>query len=94
MAVSLLLCRLPFEQDVEQGNVAHLGDCDGKRSEHVSECVCLPISVQANSLHCLCPGAHITRVPFGRTIQWHRDRVSVYTVGGRGVWGKKPTNKH
>uniref|UniRef100_A0A8C5DJB5 Sema domain-containing protein n=1 Tax=Gouania willdenowi TaxID=441366 RepID=A0A8C5DJB5_GOUWI len=25
--------RLPFEQDVEQGNVAHLGDCDGKRSQ-------------------------------------------------------------
>uniref|UniRef100_A0A8D3EBE1 Sema domain, transmembrane domain (TM), and cytoplasmic domain, (semaphorin) 6Bb n=1 Tax=Scophthalmus maximus TaxID=52904 RepID=A0A8D3EBE1_SCOMX len=28
--------RLPFEQDVEQGNVAHLGDCDGKRSDSQS----------------------------------------------------------
>uniref|UniRef100_A0A7N6FLX4 Sema domain-containing protein n=1 Tax=Anabas testudineus TaxID=64144 RepID=A0A7N6FLX4_ANATE len=29
--------RLPFEQDVEQGNVAHLGDCDGKRSDSQPE---------------------------------------------------------
>uniref|UniRef100_H2SEX5 Semaphorin 6B n=1 Tax=Takifugu rubripes TaxID=31033 RepID=H2SEX5_TAKRU len=29
--------RLPFEQDIEQGNVAHLGDCDGKRSPSLSE---------------------------------------------------------
>lgn len=41
MTVSLLLCRLPFEQDVEQGNVAHLGDCDGKGSECVCVCVCV-----------------------------------------------------
>uniref|UniRef100_A0A3B5LZ16 Sema domain, transmembrane domain (TM), and cytoplasmic domain, (semaphorin) 6Bb n=1 Tax=Xiphophorus couchianus TaxID=32473 RepID=A0A3B5LZ16_9TELE len=28
--------RLPFEQDVEHGNVAHLGDCDGKRTDSLS----------------------------------------------------------
>lgn len=43
MAVSLLLCRLPFEQDVEQGNVAHLGDCDGKRNDE-SVRVCPQVS--------------------------------------------------
>lgn len=51
MTLSLLLCRLPFEQDVEQGNVAHLGDCDGKRSDSQSAfvCVCFTTSVNANS---------------------------------------------
>uniref|UniRef100_A0A7N6AUW3 Sema domain-containing protein n=1 Tax=Anabas testudineus TaxID=64144 RepID=A0A7N6AUW3_ANATE len=33
--------RLPFEQDVEQGNVAHLGDCDGKRSDSQPVCAIL-----------------------------------------------------
>ena len=53
MTVSFLFCRLPFEQDVEQGNVAHLGDCDGKKRMFrlclfVRVCVCLSTSVRAN----------------------------------------------
>lgn len=25
--------RLPFEQDVDNGNTSHLGDCDGKMTD-------------------------------------------------------------
>lgn len=60
MTVSPLLCRLPFEQDVEQGNVAHLGDCDGKRSDSQSvrvlyECVCVCVFLQVLKLIALLP---------------------------------------
>uniref|UniRef100_A0A3Q3X7Z3 Sema domain-containing protein n=1 Tax=Mola mola TaxID=94237 RepID=A0A3Q3X7Z3_MOLML len=67
--------RLPFEQDVEQGNVAHLGDCDGKWHG----CACLPTSVKANSSLVFAPAFTTGAVLSGLIVCWimsHRHRHS------------------
>uniref|UniRef100_A0A8C5DJD6 Sema domain-containing protein n=1 Tax=Gouania willdenowi TaxID=441366 RepID=A0A8C5DJD6_GOUWI len=57
--------RLPFEQDVEQGNVAHLGDCDGKRSQIPNGLVSVNLLV-VSAVSAFATGAIIS----GLTVCW------------------------
>uniref|UniRef100_A0A673CGM5 Sema domain, transmembrane domain (TM), and cytoplasmic domain, (semaphorin) 6Bb n=1 Tax=Sphaeramia orbicularis TaxID=375764 RepID=A0A673CGM5_9TELE len=76
--------RLPFEQDVEQGNVAHLGDCDGKRSDSPSPDGLVSVNLLVvSAVSAFATGAILS----GLTVCWimsHRHRHS-RGAGGSGA---------